>query len=389
MDVFIPLGIILVLITFLFRNNERSSRTAFLIAFIFLFVFSAIRYEFGPDYFSYRDQFDYLKSMGINGYMAFNNHFEMGFLLFFDLFNSFFVFIIVHSLIWLGIFYWMFKNNVAYKYLYIVILMMFINSNLSLLNFVALRSTLANCFFFVGLMCLSSNSIFDDFPFLKKIAFLKNIKHLNLIVYIVLILIGTQFHKSILGLLILPFFANNHKLKKGRDVVVVSVFFVLAVVAPLILTPMTQSIASWIVNVSSEDSLGKYAQNLDAISTSAGGLGAISFNVLKVLVAFPILIALTIENDKKYLRIMRLAIVILLMMIVVEGNVLARYNMCFYPVIIIALLRSYLSVNSQQRFISLMSLSLFSLYNFYQLTQTTHFITFLHYRTIFSAPYWQ
>lgn len=389
MDVYIPLGIILVLITYFSRYNERSSRSAFLFAFIILFVFSAIRYEFGPDYFSYREQFQHLKSLGIEGYIDFNNHFEKGFLLFFNLFNSYFVFIIVHSLIWIGIFYWLFKNNVSYKYLYVVVLMMFINRNLILLNYVALRSTMAGCFFFIGLMCLCSNSIFDDFPILKKITLLKNTKYINLIVYIALILIGAQFHKTVYGMLIFPFLTNNHKLKIGSKDVVIAVFFVLAFIAPLIITPLTQSLASWIVDISPEDTLDKYAHNVNSISTSGGGLGAIFFNVLKVLVASPIIVALTIENDKKQLRLMRFAIIFLLLMVVMEGNVLARYTMCFYPVIIIALLRSYLSVNSQQRLVSLLSLSLLSLYNFYQVSQTTHFVSFLHYQTIFSAPYWQ
>ena len=389
MNVFIPLGIILVLITYFSRYNERSSRSAFLFAFIILFGFSAIRYEFGPDYFTYREQFLQLKGLGIDGYLDYNNHFEMGFLVFFNLFNSYFVFIIVHSLIWIGVFYWLFKNNVSYKYLYVVVLMMFINRNLVLLNYVALRSTMASCFFFVGLMCLCSNSIFDDFPILNIITFLKNIKHLNLIVYIALILIGAQFHKTLYGLIIFPFLTNNHKLKKGSEDIVLAVFFVLAFIAPLIITPLTQSLASWIVDISPEDTLDKYAHNVDSISTSGGGLGAIFFNVLKVLVASPIIAALTIENDKKQLRLMRFAIVFLLLMIVIEGNVLARYTICFYPVIIIALLSSYSSVNSQQRLVSLLSFSLLSLYNFYQVAHTTHFVSFLHYQTIFSAPYWQ
>lgn len=388
MNVYIPLGIILVLITYLFRNNYRNSKVAFLFAFVSLFIFAAIRYEFGPDYFSYREQFEQLKGLGYDRYIYSFTHFEKGFVVFFDLFNSYFMFIIVHSFIWLGIFYWLFKNNVSYKYLYVVILMLFIERNIGLLNYVAMRSTIANCFFFVGLMCLTSNSIFDDFPVLDKIRFLKNVKHINLIVYIVLILIGSTFHTSLLGLLPLPLFTYSHKLKKDNENAILIVFYILAIISPLIITPLTRPISEWILQFSSEETLGKYARELDSISTSGGGFGAMFFNVLRVMIATPILKALTIENDKKYIRLMRLAIVLLLAMLVVEGNVLARYNMCFYPVVVIALLRSFSLVNSQQRTISLLSLSMLSLFNLYQVSHTSHFVSFLHYHTIFSVS-WQ
>ena len=127
MNIFIPLGLLLVLITYAFRNNVKSSQKTFLFSFLAMFAFAAFRYNFGPDYYIYIENFSMLKSLGIDSFMDYNQHSEAWFVHFLYLFNSFFVFIIVQSFIWLGASYLFFKNNVPSQYYYIVILMMFFN----------------------------------------------------------------------------------------------------------------------------------------------------------------------------------------------------------------------------------------------------------------------
>lgn len=385
MNIFIPLGLFLFLITFAARNKAEGSQKAFLFSFLALFVFAGLRYNFGPDYDSYGDNFSMLKSLGVEGFLDYNQHSETWFVYFFNLFNSYFLFIIVQSLIWLGVSYWFFKNNVPEKYYYLVILMMFFNINFSLLNFTAMRSSLAGCFFFVALMILTSTSDLDNRQKKGLFGFLSNWK---LIVYLLLVYVGSFFHTSVIIFIIFPFITRDKNISKSSANTLLGIGVVLAVIAVMFRTTITLGVSLWLIDLF-PSSFERYEDYLEMLKGGGGGLGALLFNSMRILILYPILHALTVEKDTRYLRLMQFAVIFSYTFLLINENLLSRFTMCFYPVIVVSLLRSCKYVNNSQRMLSVFSLLFLSLFQFYMNINTPSYKSYMVYHTIFSAPYWQ
>lgn len=381
MNVYIWLGVILFLISFLSRRKEKSAKTSFFVSFFTIFVFAAIRYEFGPDYFSYREIFDQIKAVGLQQHLNNNEHTEVLFLSFLNLFNSYFVFIIVQSFVFSTVLYAFYKNYVSPKYLYVIVLMMFANTNFYLLHFVAIRSSFATCLFFIGLMCLTSEvKHSNNSP--------QKLKNQNLILYLLFVFVGTMIHSSSALFLIFPFISNNERYSDSKSKGVLSILVILAIITVPLQSTITIALSGWLMNLF-PDWFGKYDYYLNFINRSSGGLGVLMFNMMKVAMAYPIILALTKESDAKYIRIMKMAVIFLVVFIAINEDLLGRYSMCFYPVILIALLRSYIYSNDTLRFISVFSFLFLSVFHFYTVYHMVSFESFLQYQTIFSAPYWQ
>lgn len=384
MNIFIPFGLFLVLITFVLRNNTKSSQKAFLFSFLAMFAFAALRYNFGPDYYTYIENFSMLKSLGIDDFMDYNQHSEAWFVHFFYLFNSFFVFIIVQSFIWLGVSYCFFKNNVPSQYYFIVILMMFFNINFSLLNYTAIRSSLAGCFFFVALMILTSTRGLE--PSHRK-GLLKLLRNWKLIVYLLLVYVGSQFHTSVIIFLIFPFITRDRNISKPFANNLLAIGIVLAVLAVMFRTTITLGISLWIIDLF-PSSFERYEDYLEMLKGGGGGLGALLFNMMRIAILYPILHALTVEKESRYLRLMQFAVIFSYTFLLINENLLSRFTMCFYPVIVVALLRSCKYVNKNLRLISLLSILLLSIFQFYTNINLSSYASFKQYHTILTAPYW-
>ena len=384
MNIFIPLGLFLVLITFALRNNTKSCQKAFLFSFLAMFAFAALRYNFGPDYYIYSENFLMLKSLGIDDFMDYNQHSEAWFVHFLNLFNSFFVFIIAQSFIWLVVSYFFLKNNVPSQYYFVVILVMFFNISFSLLNFTAIRSSLAGCFFFVALMIITSSR--ESEPSHRK-GLLDFFRYWKLVIYLLLVYAGSQFHTSVILFLIFPFITRDRNISKQFSNNLLVLGIVLAVLSVTYRTTFTMGISLWIID-SFPSSFERYENYLEMLQGGGGGLGALLFNMMRIVILYPILHALTVEKESRYLRMMQFAAIFLYSFLLINENLLSRYTMCFYPVIVVALLRSCKYVNKDLRLISILSILLLSIFQFYTNINLPSYASFKQYHTIFTAPYW-
>lgn len=385
MNVYIPLGLILFLLTILARGNERSSRNAFVFSFVAMFIFAALRYEFGPDYIGYREEFDFLKGSDIETYLeSYHYHMEIMFVRFFNLFNSYFIYIMVMSLMWHAVMFWFFKKYVSFRYYHIVILMMFLNVNLCLMNYIAFRSSLASCFFFIALVCLASGP--QDVPIIGKSTIFSHGRYKNLFLYLLFVYIGSLFHTSLLFFGVFPFVTKDTNYSKQLSNTLLFIGLIIAFVMPIVGSGFFDSITLRFLDLF-PDYFERYEGYLR--ESSSGGFGAIIFGLSKVAVSYPILQALTVEKDSQYRRVMQFSIVFIFLMLVFNNNYLSRFMMCFYPVIIVAFLRSFLYISDEYKYLALFSLLLLSVTQFYAVINSPSSISFLSYNTIFSAPNWQ
>lgn len=175
------------------------------ILFFALFVFSAIRYDYGNDYASYLRWFNYIKSTGSNPFgeqilYTFLNKISPSFNFLLTIVSGFYLYTV----------YRLIKNNVSDNYIGVSFLIFLINPYLFLMNLSAIRQSIAIALFIIAVY------------FSKK---------RKIIPYIVLILLATLFHKSAIILLPFYFWANGKKVKKWH------IIAILAVIVFLFFTP--------------------------------------------------------------------------------------------------------------------------------------------------------
>lgn len=180
----------------LIRNKKVLS-----FSFVILFVFAALRYDFGNDYDAYLAQFGYIKSGQYNSFDE-----EILFAWLNKISPSFSFLIVLTSAVFLYAVYVLIKNNVSLEYIGIAFLVFVINPYIFLMNLSAIRQSIAMAIFIFAV----------HFSKKKKI-----------IPYIILIIIASLFHKSAIVLLPLYFVANEKKVKLWQIVAIVSVVLVL------------------------------------------------------------------------------------------------------------------------------------------------------------------
>lgn len=179
------------------------------ISFGILFVFAALRYDYGNDYASYLKWFKYIRGGGESPFGK-----QILFTYLNEISPSFSFLIAVTSAFFLLAIFILIKKNVSSDYVAISFLIFVINPYLFLMNLSALRQSIATAIFIFA------------------ITFAKNKK---IIPYCILIIIAMLFHKSAILLLPIYFIANESEIKKSHIAVI------LAVTAILVFTPDTIS----------------------------------------------------------------------------------------------------------------------------------------------------
>ena len=156
-----------VFIAILSRNNNKNIER---IAFFVLFIFAAIRYMYGNDYYDYMTIHDYIHNGGVynfSGEPLFNmlNH----------VVPSFFVLVAIISAVFVYIIYRLISGNLPSGYVWVGVFIFLFNPYLFLVNLSALRQCLAMCAFIIAV-----NAAY------KK----------RFLLYVVLVAIGALCHKS-------------------------------------------------------------------------------------------------------------------------------------------------------------------------------------------------
>lgn len=178
------------------KNKKRL-----IIPFAGLFVFAALRYDFGNDYSSYLRWFNYIKSTGHSPFKT-----QILFTYLNEISPSFLFMIAFTSAVFLVSVYFLIRNNVSDEFVGISFLIFVINPYLFLMNLSSIRQSIATSLFILS------------------IYFAKNKK---LILYVILICCAALFHKSAIVLLPVFLIANEKPVKNWHIVAVVCVILFL------------------------------------------------------------------------------------------------------------------------------------------------------------------
>jgi hypothetical protein len=174
--------------------------------FAILFMFMALRYDYGNDYMNYLDNHALMNS-GLSAWGADD--------FLFHTLNiavpNFFVLIALISLFYLIVIWYLIKNNLKVNQYWFAILILLINPYLFLIHLSSLRQTLAICFFIFAV----------NFAVKRK-----------LIPYVMFILLATGMHSSAIILLPIYFFLTEKPFNKKY------LFITMTVLGILLFTPV-------------------------------------------------------------------------------------------------------------------------------------------------------
>lgn len=173
------------------RNNNKHIQC---FAFILLFLFAAIRYQYGNDYLSYQELFTMIKA-GLDP-----NDGEPLFAVLCQLMPSYYWLIALTSAFFLYMMFRFITKNLPSEYVWVGLFIFVINTNLFLMNLSSLRQCLAVMIFFVAV----------DMAYERKP-----------VQYIALVALAALFHKSLWVMLPLYFFITDKPVKIWQVLLVV------------------------------------------------------------------------------------------------------------------------------------------------------------------------
>ncbi len=176
----------------------KKTEKLYVIPFIILFIFAAVRYGFGNDYFSYQNMYNNIR----NGHLG-NGEYLYALINFIT--PNFYLFVALTSLAFIVSVYVLIKKNVSPQYICFSILIFVINTFSLLINLSAIRQCLAMVVFIYSIHFANKRKFF---------------------VYAILILIATMFHRSAVLLLPFYFIANDRPINKRTVLTIAVVVFV-------------------------------------------------------------------------------------------------------------------------------------------------------------------
>lgn len=364
MDVYIPLGLFLALISYIARNSTKSQKFVFGFVFLPLLVFSAIRFGFGPDYFSYWDIWSNVRRSDVEGYSGVGSSVEPMFLKFLQLFPKYTWFIVTTSVMLVSSYFFLFKKYVTLQYLWLVVLFLFFNNNCLLGNYVAMRTMICGCLFIVA------------FHFLVK----DDIK--SKMLYAIIIFIASRIHSSSIALIVLIF------LNTKTD----SILYKWYLIVPIGLISAASVffgnniVVSWLSSLLM-DNIETFERYQDyEIGSVSSSVMAIAFRLFSFTITAYLAYAATKESNKHYIMIYKIAIIAALVQLFLGQSLISdRYLMVLNPFYIIAIVRSFVTLrNVNYKFLVTILVMGISIYLFSVRLSKDYSVTFLHYKTVFS-----
>ena len=337
------------------------------------FIFAAIRYEFGPDWFSYYDTFKELQAYGAQSYIDNKGHSEPLFIRYFSLFSSYTIFLAFNSLLWFGTYTVFFKKYVNVKYYWFVLLMLFFDTNCILNNLVAMRQALTSFLFLIAFIILDRN----------------NMSKKGKVWFALILVLCSLLHTSCLLLFLLVFISSSNKslfFSKWYMVIVA----VLAAITVLIgRYAITESIAEFVIgNIEDFQRYETYLNSYE--SESSESFAILKHAISTVLSIIPLLFIIrqgSKESDSAMVLLYKFGIVIATVGCIFGQGLLSRYMMILNPFYISALTRACLNNKNKVFNAIVLTCAVFSsVYSFYHYLQADYCISFLTYQTVFSAP---
>ena len=368
MNIFIPLGIILAFLCLFTRKSPKQVEYMFAFSMLAVFVFAALRYEFGPDYAAYQAAYEGLQGTTAQDYTGTGSSQELGFLIYLSVFQNFTTFIITNAIFWVFANYLFLRKYVDGEYYWIAILYMFFTSTYLKLNMVAMRSAMVAFIFIYAFFFLVKDGI------------------KNKIIFAALIILAGQFHTT--GLILVLFaFLNS----KNRSIIFNKYFIgVIAFIGFISFfiggNYLLQYLSMYLMD--SIDSFSKYAEEENAnIGAASLSFNTIIFELMSIATAFYLAWAGRQEQNKEYVFVYKIAVLAALVQVIFRQSMIGdRYFMCFNPCYIAALLHSLKKGSREIGLVVMLFVTVSSLYIFNSKLHKSYNRYFETYHTIFEAP---
>ena len=345
--VHILLATIILIAVFGYDKDRMITR----FAFFCLFLFAALRYMYGSDYYAYSVRFTAIH----NGWTGVYKE-EVLFTLLNMLSPSFQVVVAVTSLVFVLVIYFLITRNLPRNYVWLGLLIFIINPQLYLVNLSAMRQCLAMLMFIVAV------------PFAQK---------RKPIPYILLLLVGALFHRSTLILIPFYLFMSPKPVKAGKIIAVLAVVFVGLYMVDMV------GVAKYVALVFDDNQYMHYATNEMTNSLRATLLTSVYF--IFVLFNLPRLKGRMLVYGKLYLVSTMLGV------LAFRLSMLTRIQMYFeifsvvvIPAILIELKKDGKVEVDRSRFLE----SLWGCINHYALPILMFMIYALRYYSFFTNPSW-
>lgn len=365
MNVYIPLGLFLTLLCFLFQDNKRATRFLFGFCFFIVFVFLAIRYEFGPDYFNYRNIYESGQhGISLSEYLNSDVRLEPVFRYYIQLFPKYTLFIVTNSLLWVFSLYLLYRKYLDQKYLWVLMLYIFFDVNCIINNSVAMRTSMAAICFVPAFYYLVKG---------KRV------------LYVAFVLFGALFHYSTVVLVLLAL------LPQKKIILFNNVFVgICGVLSILIVFAGQNFVLTTVANlaIDSVEDMSRYSGYLNRMSGSSFSLNSLIYKVLAIIPVFYLANAGRKEEDKEYIMFYKVAIIASLLVPLLGQNLLTdRFLMILTPIYIIAIIHSFKYYNVRVNMVVIGTIVIVSLYIFYNMMNTSYGANYAVYKTIFDAPF--
>lgn len=346
------------------KITEKSNKNGeLLLSFAVLFLFAALRYEYGNDYESYRRIFINAKD-GINSEAIEPLYYELN-----KIFPSFQLLIAMLSLLYLFAVYKLITKYVDKKYIGLSVLITVINPYLFLMSLSAIRQAFVVALFILSLVIIQEKTT-------KKL--------LKFIVFLCVTVLSCFIHST--AILLLPFYFVyycKHNIK--RD-------YLVFVTTPIILL-LFPEILSWLINAvlqllfKNSLSYWNYLTYLESNDTN-------SLRALLLFLIFYIYVLLNLKKlDEKIYPIAKLYLCGLEFAILAyRYSMFGRFQMYFdifsvvtIPAIIKANLQARLSPVKKVLYVYIFPCAIFMVYllRYYSFFTTELYSSFFEYRTVF------
>lgn len=360
MNIYIPLSIILVLFCFICRRDKKNATMSFFISFAFMFLFSALRYDFGADYSSYLDDYKEVRQFGFDAHYEF----EIIFGRYLACFPTYTAFIATTSLLWFTSLYYLSKKSIGFNYYWLFLFYIFFTEECVVDAWVAMRSALVMVVFILAVHFLTSNKRLFAAVLLVSCFFI----HSSSLVFLPLILLGEKSKK----LFVSPIFLGS--------IIALSIYTAFSGKAEFYLW------LSAFISDNAED-LTKYTAYLDNMTFGGGYIiRTLLFRALVIIPFVYLYYGLKKEKEKGYNIYYQIGLIACGLTLTLGSGMISRFLMVMNPFFIISLIRTIKYNKREFSYIAIFCVLFVSLYSFSHILDADYNVTFKTYKTIFSAP---
>ena len=363
MDVLIPITVLFSILCYSQRRNEYNAKSNFIIAIIVLCALLSVRYEFGPDYFNYRNIYNGAQGEDLKDYTGAGSTMERPFLYLLQLFPSFTSFVCFLTVFWFSTNLYFITHHISPQYYWAVLLFMVFEPTYLLLSSVAMRTTLCASLFLIALEFLLRG---------KRI------------IYILIIILASMFHSSTIALIVFALITD----KKNTFVFNTTICYIMGIVALISIVVgenvLIKNLSAFFIET---------IEDLDRYSNRKIGGVSQSFNsLLFKIMSFSILLYINKSrnniDEPKTIILNKIAIIAVLLQLFLGQSIVSdRFLSILNPVYICAMLNSIKYNEKRINSIIFIFVVIVSVYMFYSKITKDYSSSFLVYHSVFSAPF--